>query len=220
MCRNNKTFENWLTYLINIISSIFQIQPDEINFPNRGGATGKASGNSINEGSTQKAKMQQSKDKGLQPLLQYIEDFINAYILPEVDQKYYFHFTIGEAKDALQQEQIRNQQLSNGMTLNEARKGMGLEPLPGDMGNYPGNAATVVQFMQLQASQDEIFQNLQQHKNDNDPKAADHGKPQDGMPASAVDGKTKSGKQEQVVDNDNKDNPVNNSPSNTTNSEE
>lgn len=185
-------FENWLNYLINIISSVFQIQPDEINFPNRGGATSKG-GSAINEGSTQKTKMQQSKDKGLQPLLNHIEDFINDYIMPELDPdgNFYFRFTLGDTHSELEHQQLIKQKLENGMTINEARKEMGLPALDDEIGGYPGNAAVAVQFAQYNAGKDEIAQQLQQHKNDIDPKKADHGKPEEGMPVEAVDGKTK-----------------------------
>lgn len=186
------TFENWLNYLINIISSVFQIQPDEINFPNRGGATSKG-GSAINEGNTQKTKMQQSKDKGLQPLLNHIEDFINDYIMPELDPdgNFYFRFTLGDTHSELEHQQLIKQKLENGMTINEARKEMGLPALDDEIGGYPGNAAVAVQFAQYNASKDEIAQQLQQHKNDINPKKADHGKPEEGMPVEAVDGKTK-----------------------------
>lgn len=192
MTQNSKDmeFESWLNYLINIISSIFQIQPDEINFPNRGGATSKG-GSAINEGNSQKNRMQQSKDKGLQPLLNHLEDFINDYIMPELNKDYYFRFTLGDTQSETERQQLIKQKLDNGMTLNEARKENGLPPLEDDIGNFPGNPATVVQFLQYEASQNEVFQQIQQHKNDNDPQKADHGKPEDGMPVTAIDGKTK-----------------------------
>lgn len=186
-------FESWLNYLINIISSIFQIQPDEINFPNRGGATSKGGGSSINEGSTQKAKMQQSRDKGLQPLLNHIEDFINDNILPEVTDQYYFRFTLGDSTSELQRQEIIKAKLDNGLTINEARKEMGYEAYPDEeIGNLPGNPAIAVQFLQLRAAKDEQYQQLLQHKNDPNPKKAAHGSPEEGMPVSAIDGKVKS----------------------------
>ncbi|MBT9670593.1 phage portal protein [Secundilactobacillus kimchicus] len=179
-------FSDWLTYLINVICSNFQIQPDEINFPNRGGSTSRGSGNSINEGSTQKAKFQQSREKGLRSLLDNIEDFINEYLLREIAPDYVFHFTLGDAKDALEQENIRGQKLKNGMTLNESRKEMGFPPLKNDLGDFPGDAATGVQYAQLIHATDKVAQYAQQHKNDIDPDKANHGQPDKAMPASAV----------------------------------
>ena len=137
--------------------------------------------------------MQQSKDKGLQPLLNHIEDFINDYIMPELDPdgNFYFRFTLGDTHSELEHQQLIKQKLENGMTINEARKEMGLPALDDEIGGYPGNAAVAVQFAQYNAGKDEIAQQLQQHKNDIDPKKADHGKPEEGMPVEAVDGKTK-----------------------------
>ena len=34
-------FEKWINFLINICSSVFNIDPSEIGFPNKGGATGR-----------------------------------------------------------------------------------------------------------------------------------------------------------------------------------
>lgn len=70
-------FEKWINYLINIICAVYKIDPAEINFPNNGGVGGK--GSSLFSGD--KDKVDQSKAKGLLPLLQYIENVINKYII-------------------------------------------------------------------------------------------------------------------------------------------
>lgn len=194
-------FEKWLDYLINNITGLFAMQPDEINFPNRGGgATGRAtSGSSLNEGNSQRSRYNQSQNKGLRPLMQFIEDFINTYILREVDDKYYFRFTLGDSKDELQQEQVRNLQLKNGMTLNEIRKQMGLPPLQNGLGDYPGDASIVVQFAQIENREDQISQVMQQGKNEGKPSKADHGKPEEGM---TPDNLNSDDKQQQTNDAD------------------
>jgi len=195
-------FEKWLNYLINVISSIFQIQPDEINFPNRGGSTGKGTGSSINEGSTAKTKMQQSQDKGLQPLLNDIEDFINDQILRYVDDKYLFRFTVGDAKTEQEHLNAIKTKLDNGMTTDEARKAMDLPALGGDFTRLPGGPSTVVQFLQFEQSQDEASQFIQQHKNDSDPSKASNNDPKDAMPSSAINGKTKHQEADNTVETD------------------
>ena len=183
-------FEKWLNYLINIICAVFQIQPDEINFPNRGGSTGKGAGSSVNEGSTSKSKMKQSQDKGLEPLLNYIEDFINNEIMPYLDDDYLFRFTIGDLDEAVKKQELLNWELKNGKTLNEARAQQNLPELPkldsDHPGDIPGGPAILIQALQYLTSKDQVGQYLEQHKNNIDPQKADHNNPEAGMPLDAV----------------------------------
>lgn len=101
---NDMQFEKWLNYLINVISSLFSIDPSEINFPNRGGATGSKS-NSLNEGDSSK-KTKDSQNKGLQPLLRFIESIINKHIISEFGDKYTFEFEGGDSTGELEKLQM------------------------------------------------------------------------------------------------------------------
>src|SRR5437764_1132930 len=112
-------FEKWLNYLINVICSIYSIDPSEINFPNRGGATGH-SGNTLNEGS-QKEKTKDSKDKGLEPLLAFLEDCINKYIVSQFGDKYVFQFVGGDAQTESQIIDILAAKAAIGYTINDVR---------------------------------------------------------------------------------------------------
>lgn len=122
-------FEKWLNYLINVICSIYSIDPSEINFPNRGGATGHA-GNTLNEGS-QKEKTKDSKDKGLEPLLAFLEDCINKYIVSQFGDKYVFSFVGGDAQTESQIIQILAEKAAIGLTINDVRKELGYPPIAG-----------------------------------------------------------------------------------------
>jgi HK97 family phage portal protein len=122
-------FEKWLNYLINVICSIFSIDPSEINFPNRGGATGN-SGNTLNESSAE-YKHRSSKDKGLEPLLKFIEDAMNKYIVSQFGDKYVFSFVGGDAKTELEIIDILKKKAEIGMTINDVRGEIGLPPIDG-----------------------------------------------------------------------------------------
>jgi HK97 family phage portal protein len=122
-------FEKWLNYLINVICSIYSIDPSEINFPNRGGATGH-SGNTLNEGS-QKEKTKDSKDKGLEPLLAFLEDCINKYIVSQFGDKYVFQFVGGDAQTESQIIDILAAKAAIGYTINDVRNELGLPPVKG-----------------------------------------------------------------------------------------
>lgn len=122
-------FEKWLNYLINVICSIFQIDPAEINFPNRGGATGNA-GNTLNEGN-QSEKYRFSKDKGLEPLLKFIEDAINKYIVSQFGDKYVFSFVGGDAQTEAEIIKILEAKAKIGLTINDVRAELGYPPIDG-----------------------------------------------------------------------------------------
>ncbi|AYJ75702.1 putative portal protein [Bacillus phage BSP18] len=122
-------FEKWLNYLINVICSIFSIDPSEINFPNRGGATGH-SGNTLNESSTAE-KHRSSKDKGLEPLLKFIEDAVNKYIVSQFGEKYVFNFVGGDSKTEAEIIDILKAKAEIGLTINDVRAELGYPETPG-----------------------------------------------------------------------------------------
>ena len=122
-------FEKWLNYLINVICSIFSIDPSEINFPNRGGATGN-SGNTLNESST-KEKHRSSKDKGLEPLLKFIEDAVNKYIVSQFGDNYVFNFVGGDSQTEKEIIDILAAKGAIGLTINDIRAELGYPPIEG-----------------------------------------------------------------------------------------
>src|SRR5699024_3741227 len=122
-------FEKWLNYLINVITSAFQIDPSEINFPNRGGATGN-SGNTLNEGSAEE-RFRNSKDKGLEPLLNFIEDAINKYIISQFGDKYVFVFVGGDTQTEAEIIDMLEKKAKIGYTINDVREEFGKPPVEG-----------------------------------------------------------------------------------------
>lgn len=123
-------FEKWVNYLINIISSNFGVDPAEIGFPNRGGATG-SKGNSLQE-SSKKETAQLSKDKGLTPMLDFIEDVVNDNIVSRFGNgKYMFRFKGNELSRELQQLEKAKLQVQTSRTVNEVRHDQGLDPILG-----------------------------------------------------------------------------------------
>ena len=127
---NDMQFEKWLNFLINIIASLYGIDPAEIGFPNKGGATGSKGGNTLNESDPQK-KLQQSQNKGLQPLLRFIEDLINKHLVEEFGDQYLFQFVGGDTKSEEEKLDILNKEVTTFKTVNEARKERGYEPIEG-----------------------------------------------------------------------------------------
>lgn len=120
-------FQGWLQYLIKMICAIYQIDPQEIGI---GMKEEGAKGNGMSGDNTQE-KIDLSRDKGLYPLLRFLENFINVNIIDQIDDEFYIEF-VGlkdeSTKDAL------NRQKEEGKfkkTVNEIRAEDGLPPLPG-----------------------------------------------------------------------------------------
>lgn len=119
-------FEKWMNYLINIVCAVYQIDPAEVNFPNNGGVAGN--GGSVFEGSNE-AKLKNSKDKGLRPLLRFIESMINKYIISEFSDEYVFNFVGIDDKTEEEQIELDMKKVKSYKTVNELRAEKGLDSL-------------------------------------------------------------------------------------------
>lgn len=155
-------FEKWLNYLINVISSLYGIDPAEINFPNNGGATG-SKGGSLNEGNSAE-KTQASQNKGLLPLLKFIEDTINKYVVNEFGDQYLFQFVGGDISTELEKIKVLGEKGKIAMTVNEIRKELGL---PGDVigGDIPLNGVVVQRIGQVMQQEQFEYQKQQDNLN-------------------------------------------------------
>lgn len=135
-------FEQWMNYLIKITTAVFQIDPAEINFD-----ISKVATSTLNE-SNNEEKIKSSRDKGLRPLLDYIEDIINNHILrywdPKLADKYKFSFVGFQAESRSQEIDRLEKETKVWKTLNEARIEMGYAPL--EDGNLVLNA-TYTQYL-------------------------------------------------------------------------
>lgn len=119
-------FEKWMNYLVNIVCAIYQIDPAEVNFPNNGGVSGN--GGSVFE-SSQEVKLKNSKDKGLKPLLRFIESILNKYVVSKFSQDYVFAFTGLDEKSEEEKAELDTKQVKTWRTINEIRKEHGEKPL-------------------------------------------------------------------------------------------
>jgi hypothetical protein len=123
---NDIGFEGWMRYLIKMICAIYQIDPHEIGvgLKDEGGSSGMSGDNT-------KEKMDQSKDKGLYPLLRHLENFINEQLLKKFDDRFIIKFTGVTAEN--KEESVKRQDIERKFkkTVNEIRAEDGLPPLPG-----------------------------------------------------------------------------------------
>jgi len=120
---------NFLDYLVNTLTSLYGMDPAEINFPNRSGGIAGATPGLI-QSSPEATRLTASRDKGLRTLLAYLEDCINDEIMPDLDPTGDFEFsfigfdrqTDGDRAD------LENKTVRFYKTVNEIREGHGLEP--------------------------------------------------------------------------------------------
>lgn len=118
-------FSQWMNYLINIVCAVYQIDPAEVNFANNGGAAGQSS---VFE-SSQEQKLKNSKDKGLKPLLRFVEAFINKNLIYKFSQEYVFVFKGLDEKSDDEKADLDSKQSKTWKTVNEIRKDHGFKPL-------------------------------------------------------------------------------------------
>ena len=144
-------FESWLSYLINAISSNFQIDAQEVGFQTKG-IFGK-SGNSLQEASRSES-IELSQNKGLKPLLDFIEDIINFNIMPNFyGGKFIFRFRGDDLKKRQQELAVIKDELATYKGLNEVRAEKGLGPVAIIGDDIPLNPILIQRLGQLQAQE-------------------------------------------------------------------
>lgn len=119
-------YNAWIEYLIKISCAVFAIDPNEIGFNIATSPGSKSMFESNNEG-----QLKHSKDKGLYPLLKFIQKKINRYIVSQIDPNYEFQF-VGLNGMTIQEElDVEIKKLSNFQTVNEIRKKYSLDEIEG-----------------------------------------------------------------------------------------
>lgn len=120
-------FQGWLQYLIKMICGIYQIDPQEIGI----GMKEEGSKGSGLSGDNTQEKIDLSKDKGLYPLLTFVENFYNINIIDKLDDDFKMEF-VG-LKDESPKEALDRQKKESEfkLTVNEVREEDDLPPLPG-----------------------------------------------------------------------------------------
>ncbi len=125
-------FQIWQEYLVKLVCAIFRIDPTELGFHMKsGGGSNKGGG----DAHSQKQKTNYSKDKGLYPLLQFLQSRINRYIINRLNPKYEFIFTGLSPEDEKESLENDMKRVTNWMTVDEIREKRGLPPLPDKRGD-------------------------------------------------------------------------------------
>lgn len=129
---NNKDMEwkEWMNYLIKIICGVYQIDPSEIGFWD----LSQGAGGSLNEGNRNEQILKQSRDKGLRPMLRFVESIVNEQILPRLDpdvaSEFEFRFVGLESEERREEVDRHAIEVKTKKTVNQVRRESGLPPLP------------------------------------------------------------------------------------------
>jgi hypothetical protein len=120
-------FEGWMRYLVTMIGAIYQIDPAEmgIHFKAEGG------GGSLGNKDNTDQKVENSKDRGLYPLLNHLQRYINEEIIKPFDARFKVVFTGVNGENAQQTLNRQKEEARFKKTVNEVRAEDGLPPLPG-----------------------------------------------------------------------------------------
>lgn len=148
-------FQEWMQYLIKIACAAYQIDPAEINFD-----ITKSNTSTMNE-SNNEHRIKSSKNKGLRPLLMFLQNVMNNHIIPryskELAAKYVFEFVGLDAETKKQEIDRLKDEVQVYKTVNEVRNEQGLAPIEdGDI----ILAATYTQYLAQKAQADQAAQGL------------------------------------------------------------
>lgn len=101
-------YQEWAQFLVIMVCSVYRIDPSELgfSFKNQAQLFGQDG---------QKARLQHSREKGLKPILIFLENIITKYIVSEIDEDYEFIFTGIEVEDEETQVNLDKTKLESGM---------------------------------------------------------------------------------------------------------
>lgn len=122
-------FGKWLDYCIKTICGVFQMDPIEIGFDISKQGSGQGGGSGGLGNGNQMERITFSQDKGLRPLLIFIQSLINDYIVYRIDPNFEFKFVglnVNSEKDDLDR---AVQQVKTFKTVNEVRAENDLPPM-------------------------------------------------------------------------------------------
>jgi HK97 family phage portal protein len=121
----------WMDWVTKLICAVFGIDPVEINFI-FGGSGGESS---MFSSRPNQAEVVESKDKGLRPLINHLQDCINHHIIWELEPEFEFAFTGMDAKAEEKEREARMTEVTKIKTVNEIRAEMDMPPMPDELGD-------------------------------------------------------------------------------------
>lgn len=127
-------FARWIVLQASLAGALYGMDPTEFHFD-----TFAVRGSSPLNSNDIADKIAHSKSKGLEPVLRFVQNHFNTWVVPLIDDFYEKEFIGLQPEDA--DKKHERQKLS--MTVNEIRQVDGHDPLPGPMGDAPVNPSLI-----------------------------------------------------------------------------
>lgn len=117
--KNNRDMEysSWMEYLIKLACAIYSIDPSEIGWD-----ISRSGGNSGLFEASQAERLQHSKDKGLYPMLKFIQRKLNKYVVEQINPDFELVFMGLNGMTIEKELDMDIKKLQSFMTLNEIRE--------------------------------------------------------------------------------------------------
>ena len=132
MVASNRDMEYnaWIDFQIKVLCGLFLMDPSEINF--KYGNTGQSS--AMGEANN-KEKIIESKERGLRPMLRFLADIINRFIIWPINESFEFEFVGLDARTHEQIADLNTKQVKSIRTIDELRAEDDLPPLKDGKGD-------------------------------------------------------------------------------------
>ena len=156
-------YSNWQEYLIKLACAIYKIDPSEIGFHFSGGSDSSP----MFERNSEK-KLKHSKDKGLKPILKFIQFTLNKSVIYQINPDYELVFVGIDSETEQQEDERLIKAVSSFMTVNEVRAAKGMKPIKG------GDLILNPIYMQAQMMEQQNQQAESAKKNDVNPDEIDN----------------------------------------------
>lgn len=134
---NDMYFARWMVFLVSICSAVYGVDPTEIHFDSFSTRSQSLAGSNTEE------RLTSSRDKGLVPLLTFVEKILSL-LVSMIDDEYALQF-VGLQED---DPKVLADRLKETSTLDELRDADGRDPHPDpDFGAAPANPALMQLYM-------------------------------------------------------------------------
>jgi len=114
-------FSKWQEYLLKIACSVYRIDPSEIGFH----LSGSSGSQSLFEGNNE-ARLKYSRDKGLRPLMRFIQRKLNRWLIEPLTDEFVLEFVGLDSENEKDEVELDAKRVGSIMGLKEAREKAGL----------------------------------------------------------------------------------------------
>lgn len=118
-------FGGWMDWLTKLICAIYGIDPVELNF----NFSSSGGGSTMFESRPNAHEVLESKDKGLRPLMDHMQDVLNQELIWPINPDFEFSYVGFDAKAESQEREARISEGKSFRTVNEIRDLYQLDPL-------------------------------------------------------------------------------------------